>query len=90
MRRSGALLREAARIRCPVAAIHGDHDPHPAAGVEHPLQEVLPAFRFHLLQRCGHKPWIETYARSEFFQALERELASNRPPGALPDGRARA
>ncbi|KIC13857.1 hypothetical protein RA20_22535, partial [Leisingera sp. ANG-Vp] len=33
MRRSGTLLREAARIRCPVTAVHGDHDPHPAAGV---------------------------------------------------------
>lgn len=75
LRRAGALLREAARIRCPVIAVHGDQDPHPADGVEQPLQEVLPDFRFRLLQRCGHKPWIETHARAAFFEALEDALA---------------
>ncbi|MFY0310114.1 hypothetical protein ACFMBG_09495 [Leisingera sp. D0M16] len=53
LRRSGALLRDAARIRCPVIALHGDHDPHPADSVEQPLPEVLPDFRFSLLQRCA-------------------------------------
>ncbi|WP_264212846.1 alpha/beta fold hydrolase [Leisingera thetidis] len=75
LRRSGTLLREAARIRCPVLALHGDHDPHPAAGVEQPLRKILPDLRFRLLQRCGHKPWIETHARADFFQALEDALA---------------
>ncbi|KIC07750.1 hypothetical protein RA19_21695 [Leisingera sp. ANG-M1] len=74
LRRSGALLREAARIRCPVAALHGDHDPHPAAGVELPLRKRLPDFRFHLLQRCGHKPWIEAHAAPGFFQVLEQVI----------------
>lgn len=75
LRRSGALLREAAGIRCPVIALHGDHDPHPAVGVEQPLRTVLPEFRFQLLRRCGHKPWIETHARAAFFQALEGALS---------------
>ncbi|WP_027259744.1 alpha/beta fold hydrolase [Leisingera aquimarina] len=75
LRRSGALLREATRIRCPVTALHGDHDPHPANGVELPLRKILPDFSFRLLQRCGHKPWIEDHARAVFFQALEDTLA---------------
>ncbi|UWQ27648.1 alpha/beta fold hydrolase [Leisingera sp. M523] len=75
MRRSGGLLRAVAKIRCPVTALHGDHDPHPATGVELPLRGVLPDFTFRLLQRCGHKPWIERHARADFFQALEDTLA---------------
>ncbi|MCF6431859.1 alpha/beta fold hydrolase [Leisingera sp. MMG026] len=80
MRRSGELLRTVAKIRCPVAALHGDHDPHPATGVELPLLGILPDFSFRLLQRCGHKPWIEKHARADFFQALEETLAW---PGGL-------
>jgi len=74
MRRAGDLLAAAARIRCPVAALHGDHDPHPAAGVRDPLSRVVPGFRFHLLEHCGHRPWLERRARERFFELLEREL----------------
>lgn len=74
MRRSGALLGLASRIRCPVVAIHGDDDPHPPEGVRQPLERVLPSLRFIGLERCGHKPWIERYARDAFYEALEAEL----------------
>lgn len=74
MRKSGELLALGKLIRCPVAAIHGDYDPHPAGGVEKPLAAVLGDFRFILLKSCGHKPWIERQARDEFFKVLEREL----------------
>jgi pimeloyl-ACP methyl ester carboxylesterase len=75
MRQSGRLLELAHQIRCPVVAIHGDHDPHPAEGVRAPLSGTLKDFRFRLLDRCGHAPWIERHARERFFQALEEELA---------------
>lgn len=71
MRRSGELLERVAEIRCPVLALHGDHDPHPAAGFEGPLAARLTAFRFVLIARCGHKPWAERFARDAFFAALE-------------------
>ncbi|MGA1821629.1 MAG: alpha/beta fold hydrolase [Thermoplasmatota archaeon] len=74
MRRSGSLLELGRRIRCPVTAIHGDFDPHPAAGVSDPLSGVLDDFRFVLLLKCGHKPWIEKYARDEFFTILNEEI----------------
>jgi pimeloyl-ACP methyl ester carboxylesterase len=74
MRASGALLAEAARIECPAIAIHGDYDPHPAEGVREPLRRTLRDFRFVLLPRCGHTPWLERGARDAFYRALRKAL----------------
>jgi pimeloyl-ACP methyl ester carboxylesterase len=74
MRGSGKLLDLAQRIQCPVVAIHGDHDPHPAEGVQVPLSAILASFQFILVKRCGHKPWIERQARDEFYRVLREEL----------------
>ncbi len=74
LRRSGRLLQQGRQIACPVVAIHGDHDPHPAEGVKKPLSGVLEEFRFILLERCGHRPWIERHARDAFFEALESSM----------------
>ncbi|MDD5311041.1 MAG: alpha/beta hydrolase [Candidatus Omnitrophica bacterium] len=74
LRRSGKLLEFVKDIRCPVVAIHGDYDPHPAEGVQKPLSAILNNFRFILLDHCGHKPWIEKDAREKFFELLKNEL----------------
>jgi pimeloyl-ACP methyl ester carboxylesterase len=74
LRRSGRLLELGREIVCPVVAIHGDYDPHPAEGVERSLSDVIRDFRFILLEKCGHKPWIERQARERFFQVMEEEL----------------
>jgi pimeloyl-ACP methyl ester carboxylesterase len=74
LRRSGKLLELGKQIRCPVVAIHGDYDPHPAEGVEKPLSAVLKNFRFVLLEKCGHKPWIERQAKDKFYRILKEEL----------------
>lgn len=76
MRRSGRLIELGKRIKCPVVAIHGDYDPHPAEGVKEPLSQVLPDFKFILLERCGHTPWNERNARDEFYHVLKREIAT--------------
>jgi len=70
LRRSNRLLELGRKIRCPVVAIHGDYDPHPAAGVKEPLSRVLRDFRFVLLENCGHYPWRERLARDEFYSVL--------------------
>lgn len=75
LRVSGELLRMGKKIRCPVTAIHGDYDPHLAEGVREPLSRVLKDFKFILLKKCGHEPWLERYARGEFFRVLRREIA---------------
>lgn len=74
LRRNGGLLDAAARVRCPVVAVHGEHDPHPADGVCVPLARVLSDFRFVLLPRCGHEPWTERHARDPFHAVLREAL----------------
>ncbi|MFC1848806.1 alpha/beta fold hydrolase [candidate division CSSED10-310 bacterium] len=74
LRSSGELLEFGKDINCPVIAIHGDYDPHPADGVREPLTTILKNFRFVQLQHCGHKPWGEQEARESFFRILAAEL----------------
>jgi len=64
LRSGGELLNLGKKIRCPVVAIHGDYDPHPAAGVQEPLSRVLQDFHFILLKNCGHHPWFERQQKS--------------------------
>ena len=81
LRESGALLVRVGQIGCEVVAIHGDHDSHPAASVREPLTRALPRFRFILLHRCGHRPWLERHAADRFYRVLEAEVSR---PAASP------
>jgi pimeloyl-ACP methyl ester carboxylesterase len=74
LRSSGLLLNYGNKIQCPVVAIHGDFDPHPAEGVRRPLGRILKDFRFILLEKCGHTPWIERMAKDRFYELLRNEL----------------
>jgi len=74
LRKSGELLKLGEKIVCPVIAIHGDYDPHPAAGVEKPLSRVIKNFKFILLKNCGHTPWIEKKAKNKFYEILKKEV----------------
>lgn len=69
------LLRLLPDIKCPVVAINGDCDTRPAAGITEPLARVLKDFRSILLEKCGHMPWYEKYARDRFFTILREEIA---------------
>ncbi len=74
LRRTKILTQMAKTIACPVVAIHGDWDPHPAEGVNDPLAKELKNFRFVLLEKCGHRPWIERNASEEFYTVLVGEI----------------
>lgn len=74
LRQSGELLKMAKKVTCPVIAIHGDYDPHPAKGVSEPLKRVVKDFQFALLVKCGHTPWEELYAKEEFYRIVNDEL----------------
>jgi pimeloyl-ACP methyl ester carboxylesterase len=74
LRKNKVLMQMAKAITCPVVAIHGDWDPHPAEGVNDPLTRVLADFRFVLLEKCGHRPWIERNAAEHFYEVLATEL----------------
>jgi len=74
LRNSGRLLEIARRVECPVVAIHGDYDPHPADGVKQPLSKTIKDFRLILLKECGHYPWRERKARDTFYCILNAEI----------------
>ena len=76
LRKSGKLLSLGKDVKCPVVAIHGDYDPHPAKGVKQPLNSVLRDFKFILIEKCGHKPWMEQFAKNKFYKILKEELQS--------------
>jgi pimeloyl-ACP methyl ester carboxylesterase len=74
LRTSGKLLTLGKDIKCPVIAIHGDYDPHPAQGVKKPLSIIIKDFRFILLKNCGHYPWLERKAKDKFYKILRKVL----------------
>jgi pimeloyl-ACP methyl ester carboxylesterase len=74
LRQTGELLQLGKKILCPVVALHGDWDPHPAKGVSEPLQATLKSFQFTLLENYGHKPWIEKRAKDKFYSILEEVI----------------
>jgi pimeloyl-ACP methyl ester carboxylesterase len=65
-----------AAIRSPVLMIHGDHDPHPGAMIRDSLKPYLPKLKYCELEKCGHSPWIEQFARDEFFTTLKAWILS--------------
>ena len=73
-RKSGNLLQLGKQIICPVVAIHGDYDPHPAEGVKDPLSRILKNFRLVTLKDCGRNLWIEPYVKDKFYEVLKEEL----------------
>jgi pimeloyl-ACP methyl ester carboxylesterase len=77
LRSSGALLELGKRIRCPVTAIQGDYDAHPAEGIKEPLARVVKNFRFILLEKCGHYPWMERQAKEKFYEILIEEISKS-------------
>lgn len=74
LRSKGGFENAVKSVRCPVTVIHGDYDPHPAEGIKPLLSSALKEFRFILLEKCGHYPWIERHAKDEFYSILKGEL----------------
>jgi pimeloyl-ACP methyl ester carboxylesterase len=78
LRRSGTLLHYGNNIYCPVVAVHGEYDPHPAYAIKNTLSRICTDFRFVLLKNCGHYPWMEKLAYNEFYDVLNQEVQGNR------------
>jgi len=74
LRKSGELLERFGRISCPLVLIQGAADPHPALGVIQPLNDSNVDIKSYVLEKCGHTPWREKYARDEFAKVLFSEL----------------
>lgn len=74
LRETNELISCGDKIECPVVAIHGDYDSHPIDGVEKPLSNKLKDFKMIIIEKCGHTPWRERYAKDIFFEILQEEL----------------
>lgn len=61
-------------IKTPVLMLHGAADPHPGEIIRASLQPYLPQLEYLELERCGHYPWLEQYARDRFFDVLRSWL----------------
>ena len=76
LRQTGELLALGKKIECPVVAIQGDYDSHIDKGIKISLKKVIKKFKFILLERCGHYPWFEKYAKDKFYEILKNELVN--------------
>lgn len=73
LRESGELLNRAKAVACPITAFHGIYDPHPVDGIREPMRGQE-NFSLIELERCGHDPWKEKWAREIFFERLCGEI----------------
>ncbi len=71
---SGNLPEIMRGIKSPVTAIQGDFDLRPADSIRESLSRILKNFRFIQLEKCGHYPWYEKYARDVFYAILKEEI----------------
>ena len=63
-------------IECPVTVIHGREDPHPAEGVTEPLTRAGVEFDAHILDLCGHTPFLERHAATKVKQIILSSINS--------------
>ena len=74
LRGSGKLVEYAKNIKLPVVAIHGNYDPHPGKSIKNDLPEYFNNFNYFELDKCGHEPWNEVYAKNQFYEILFNEI----------------
>lgn len=74
-RKEGVLLGNLKQINIPIHGIHGDYDPHPAAGIINPLKQFKKDFQYEILKHCGHTPWIERQAQARFYEILQQNIS---------------
>ena len=58
-------------VKIPALMLHGMDDPHPGEMIRDNLRQFIPHLEYYELERCGHDPVVERYARSEFFVVLK-------------------
>jgi pimeloyl-ACP methyl ester carboxylesterase len=75
----GTYPKAFAVITSDVLMLHGDYDPHPGAMIRDSLQTFIPQLEYRELEHCGHSPWLERSARTEFFQTLKTWLTRPAP-----------
>lgn len=67
------IKSEFSKIKIPVILIQGDYDPHPTQAIYAFLKDCIPQTKLYELGKCGHYPWIEKYAKDDFYKILTKE-----------------
>lgn len=70
LRTEGILLDAFTKVKANLYLIQGAIDPHPFEGVIEPLKEIGRPCESYLLEKCGHSPYLEKYAREEFYHII--------------------
>lgn len=70
LRTNGELLEAFKHIKSRIYLIQGELDPHPAKGVTIPLRENNVTCQAYIIEKCGHNPFMEKYAKENFYQLL--------------------
>jgi len=77
LRSNGQLLAAFKRIKNKIVLIQGETDPHPASGITIPLQENGVDCETYILEKCGHSPFMEKYAKEDFYKILLEVISNN-------------
>ncbi len=72
LRTTGELMDVFRKINRKIYLIQGICDPHPVNGVKIPLQENNVPCEIYVLEKCGHSPFMEKYAKDEFYHILNQ------------------
>jgi|AntRauTorckE6833_2_1112554.scaffolds.fasta_scaffold00234_36 pimeloyl-ACP methyl ester carboxylesterase len=72
LRKNKVLISSLEKIDINIKIIHGSYDPHPADGVIKALDELNKKYEYKLLEKCGHIPWKEEYAKDKFYKTLHK------------------
>lgn len=75
LRTNGTLLTSFKKSQSKLFLIQGETDPHPVKGVIVPLQENGIKCESYVLEKCGHNPFMEKYAKEDFYKILLKILA---------------
>lgn len=75
LRTNGKLLTSFKQIKSKIVLIQGETDPHPARGITIPLQENGVECETYILEKCGHSPFMEKYAKENFYKILLEIIA---------------
>lgn len=75
LQREGVYPAAFAAIKSPVLMLHGSYDPHPGKMIRDSLMPHLSKLEYREFERCGHSPWLERFARDNFFATLRSWLS---------------
>ena len=72
LRTNGELLKSFKQIKSKIVLIQGENDPHPARGLTIPFKENAIDCETYILEKCGHSPFMEKYAKEIFYKILQQ------------------